>query len=67
MSRDEARLKHLLATMEARYGSQDVDVRQLREEVDRVSADEARRLQPLRYVGASPFADRATRLLQRPD
>lgn len=62
MSKDQARLNHLLARLEAKYGEHDEDVLQLRQDVQRLETAEADLGRPLRYVDMPPFADRATRL-----
>ena len=62
MTKENARLSHLLEKMSARYGDQDAEVLRLREAVRHLSLADAHIQAPLRYVGAPLFADRATRL-----
>ena len=62
MSKDQARLQHLLVRMQTRYGAHDADVLQLRDAVQRLALDESRIRGTLRYCDAPLFADRATRL-----
>ncbi len=62
MSKENARLTHLLEKMSARYGDQDAEVLRLREAVRRLALDEAHVQAPLRYLDVPLFADRATRL-----
>ncbi|BEP63408.1 hypothetical protein GmRootV213_39620 [Variovorax sp. V213] len=62
MSKDQARLQHLLVRMQAWYGAEDADVLQLRDAVQQLELDEARSCGPLRYSNAPVFSDRAARL-----
>ncbi|MFM9428632.1 hypothetical protein RCH10_005095 [Variovorax sp. GrIS 2.14] len=62
MSKEHARLSHLLEKMSARYGDQDAEVLRLREAVQRLAVADAHIQAPLRYVDVPLFADRATRL-----
>jgi hypothetical protein len=62
MSKDQARLQHLLVRMQARYGEHDADVLQLRDAVQRLELNETRVRATLRYSEAPLFSDRAARL-----
>lgn len=62
MTKENARLSHLLKKMAARYGDQDAEVRQLREAAQSVALADTHMQAPLRYVDAPLFADRAARL-----
>ncbi|SDI89625.1 hypothetical protein [Variovorax sp. OV700] len=62
MSKDQARLQHLLVRMQAWYGADDADVLQLRDAVQQLKLDESRARGTLRYSNAPLFSDRATRL-----
>ncbi|WP_447774010.1 hypothetical protein [Variovorax boronicumulans] len=62
MSKDQARLQHLLVRMQALYGAHDADVLQLRDAVERLALVESRVRKTLRYCDAPPFSDRAARL-----
>ena len=62
MSKDHARLQHLLVRMQALYGEHDADVLQLRDAVQQLKLDESRACGTLRYSNAPLFSDRATRL-----
>ncbi|MDQ0084407.1 hypothetical protein J2W35_004776 [Variovorax boronicumulans] len=62
MSKDQARLQHLLVRMQALYGEHDADVLQLRDAVQRLELDETRVHGTLRYSDAPLFSDRAARL-----
>ena len=62
MSKENARLSHLLEKLSARYGDQDVEVLRLREALRHLAAADSQIQAPLRYVDFPLFADRATRL-----
>lgn len=62
MSKDQARLRHLLVRMQDRYGEHDADVLQLRDALLRLELDETRIRGTLRYSDAPLFCDRAARL-----
>jgi hypothetical protein len=62
MSKDQARLQHLLVRMQARYGEHDPDVLQLRDAVQRLERDESRVRGTLRYSDTPLFCNRAARL-----
>jgi hypothetical protein len=62
MSKDQARLQHLLVRMQAWYGANDGDVLRLRDAVQRLELDESRVRRTLRYSDAPLFSDRAARL-----
>jgi hypothetical protein len=62
MSKDQARLQHLLVRMQDWYGANDGDVLQLRAAVQRLELDESRVRRTLRYSDEPLFSDRAARL-----
>ncbi|MGJ7610269.1 MULTISPECIES: hypothetical protein [unclassified Variovorax] len=62
MSKDQARLQHLLVRMQALYGAHDADVLQVHDAVERLALDESRARKPLRYCDVPLFADRTARL-----